>query len=76
MPRVCRSGAADELCQLNADLGELFAEAVLHLLNEAGRTPTEIDLIGSHGQTVWHMVQAGGQVTSTLQLTEAAIIAE
>ncbi|RPI95642.1 MAG: hypothetical protein EHM39_11625, partial [Chloroflexi bacterium] len=66
----------DELCQLNADLGELFASAAHQVIIEAGITPAQVDLIGSHGQTVWHMVQPDGHVSSTLQLTEAAILAE
>ncbi len=66
----------DDLCQLNADLGEQFADAVQHVLASAKRSPAEIDLIGSHGQTVWHRVQTDGQVSATLQITEAAIIAE
>jgi len=66
----------DELCQLNADLGEQFAQAALRVIAQAGLEPGDIDLIGSHGQTVWHMVEPGGRVTSTLQLTEASIIAE
>ena len=66
----------DELCQLNADLGEQFASAALAVLTSAGLTPNDIDLIGSHGQTVWHMVEPSGEATSTLQLAEASIIAE
>jgi anhydro-N-acetylmuramic acid kinase len=66
----------DELCQLNADLGEHFAGAVRAVIAGAGLAAADIDLIGSHGQTVWHMVDPSGHVTSTLQLTEAAIIAE
>ncbi|NPV65714.1 MAG: anhydro-N-acetylmuramic acid kinase [Anaerolineae bacterium] len=70
------SSRVDELCELNAALGELFAEAVLALLVENGLTPADVDLIGSHGQTVWHTVQPDGRATATLQITEASVIAE
>jgi len=66
----------DELCRLNFDLGELFAEAVLHVIAEARQFPNNIDLIGSHGQTVWHNIRSDGRVSATLQITEAAVIAE
>ena len=73
LPELSR---VDDICQLNAELGEHFAQAVQHVIADAGRSPADVDLIGSHGQTVWHMVQPDGRVTSTLQLTEAAVIAE
>jgi anhydro-N-acetylmuramic acid kinase len=73
LPELSR---VDDICQLNAELGEHFARAVQHVIADAGRSPADVDLIGSHGQTVWHMVQPDGRVTSTLQLTEAAVIAE
>lgn len=66
----------DTLCQFNFDMGELFAKAALEVIRAAGMQPEQIDLIGSHGQTVWHMVQPSGQVTATLQVTEPAILAE
>lgn len=73
---ACAGGSVDELCQINFDLGELFAAAALRVIEVGGMSPSQIDLIGSHGQTFWHQVTADGHVTATLQLTEAAIIAE
>lgn len=76
--RACRpdTGTVDELCRLNVALGEAFAEAVNQVIVKAGMSPSDVDLIGSHGQTVWHDVAADGHVTSTLQIGEPAVIAE
>ncbi|MFC1732056.1 anhydro-N-acetylmuramic acid kinase [candidate division KSB1 bacterium] len=67
-----------EISQLNFLLGELFADAVLSLLEKCGKRPDEIDLIGSHGQTLWHNPEKetlfGKQTTSTLQLGEPSVI--
>lgn len=73
-----RPGNADtvEVCMLNAALGEQFAAAALAVVASAGIQPDAIDLIGSHGQTVWHQVDEDGSVSSTLQLGEASTIAE
>lgn len=73
---IVEQGRVDELAQLHFDLGERFAEAALALIEAAGLTPADIDLIGSHGQNFWHNVTLQGKATATLQLTEAAIIAE
>jgi anhydro-N-acetylmuramic acid kinase len=64
------------LCRINAELGGYFAQAVLNFLYERGISPDTVDLIGSHGQTLWHQVEADGCVSATLQVGEAAIIAE
>jgi len=57
-------------------LGERFAEVAAGAIDSAGLAPTEVDLIGSHGQTVWHEVGQDGSVQSTLQIGEPAVIAE
>ena len=71
-----QGGRVDELCALNFELGELFAAAALRVIDEGGFTPADIDVIGSHGQTFWHAVDAAGHVSATLQLGEPAVIAE
>jgi anhydro-N-acetylmuramic acid kinase len=63
-----------ELCRANFTLGETFAQAVHSALAELGLPLATVDLIGSHGQTIWHDV-ADGRVTSTLQIGEPAVIA-
>ncbi|MEI7554418.1 anhydro-N-acetylmuramic acid kinase [Candidatus Chlorohelix sp.] len=63
-----------ELCMLNFALGEAFAEAVNNLLEKLGMKASEVDLIASHGQTVWHQVEPNRPL-STLQIAEPAVIA-
>jgi len=70
------SGSAREICELNFILGEAFAAAVLKVIMEAGLKPRDIDLVASPGQTIYHIPKAEGGVNSTLQIGEAAVIAE
>ena len=64
------------IARLNFLLGELFAEALV----QAGVALSSIDLIGSHGQTIFHQGEAveflGSKIASTMQIGEAAVIAE
>jgi anhydro-N-acetylmuramic acid kinase len=73
-------GRVDRICRLNFLLGELFAEAALAAIAEAGLTPAEVDLIGSHGQTIHHLPVpyevCGRLVTGTLQIGEPAVLAK
>ena len=66
----------NEIALLNCDLAEVFADCLLELLDRQGMTARQVDLIGSHGQTVWHNVTPAGQVNASLQVVEAAVIAE
>lgn len=69
-------GRAAELCRLHSALGEWFADAALAVCHAAGLAPDAVDLIGSHGQTVWHEPRADGVRAATLQLGCPATIAE
>ena len=74
----------DEICHLNFYLGHLFAEAALSLIQKSGVRATEIKLIGSHGQTIYHLPRPIGEpgkygqleIRSSLQIGEGAVIAE
>ncbi len=63
---AARDAKAPELSELHADLGRFFAKAARTVIGK-GR----VDVIGSHGQTVWHE-----PARHTLQLGEASTIAE
>lgn len=71
-----QTGTVDRLCRLNFALGESLSQAAQAVAQLAGLPLNAIDLIGSHGQTVWHDVAPDGRVTSTLQIGEAAVVAE
>jgi anhydro-N-acetylmuramic acid kinase len=64
------------IARLNFLLGEFFAEA----LQQTGVPLETIELIGSHGQTIFHEGQPvdflGRKIASTMQIGEAAVIAQ
>lgn len=74
------TGSVDKICRVNFLVGELFASAVLRVIESAGLDKKDIDLISSHGQTIYHIPprKVNGQTEpgSTLQIGEPSIIAE
>ncbi|MBN1210072.1 MAG: anhydro-N-acetylmuramic acid kinase [Myxococcaceae bacterium] len=74
--RVLGVHDARTLCELNFELGERFAEAAQAVIAHAGLSPGDVDVIGSHGQTVAHLPSSLSSTPSTLQLGESSVIAE
>ena len=72
------TGTVDLLSELNFVLGELLAEAARKIVEQAGLQMGDVDLIGSHGQTVYHDPRggAGWRTASTLQIGEPCVLAE
>jgi anhydro-N-acetylmuramic acid kinase len=68
-----------EISQLNFLLGEVFADAALTACKKFRVPPAQIDVIGSHGQTVFHQGTPapfnGRSVASTLQIGDPSVIA-
>src|SRR5262249_59730238 len=60
---------------VNVMVGEAFAAACLATLDEAGFAREEIDVIGSHGQTVYHHSGVAGALRATLQVGDGDVIA-
>ena len=64
-----------ELARLNWRLGIAYAEAVRAAIE---KHPVELDLIGCHGQTIYHQAKptpyAGKQIACTWQIGEPALI--
>jgi anhydro-N-acetylmuramic acid kinase len=67
------------LSQLNFRMGAVFADTVLAACKKFRVASSKIDLIGSHGQTIFHQGNAapflGRATASTLQIGEGAVIA-
>ncbi|GAC1634578.1 MAG: anhydro-N-acetylmuramic acid kinase AnmK [Candidatus Acidiferrum sp.] len=68
-----------ELSQLHFRLGHIYADAALAACKKFRISPSKIDLIGNHGQTIFHqgtpVSYLGAKTASTLQIGEGAIIA-
>lgn len=61
----------EQICRLDTELGQLFGQVAANAIASIG----PVDLVTSHGQTVFHWVD-GGSALGTLQLGAPAWIAE
>lgn len=73
------NGTVDEICQMNFVIGECFAEAVHNICRASKLQLQQVDLIGSHGQTIHHLPDGkiifDKKIRATLQLGEPSVIA-
>jgi len=80
--RLCspESARLDDICHYNFVLGEVFSDAIIKLCHKSGITLSSIDLVGSHGQTIYHNPRgkrySRTTMRSTLQIGEPSIIAQ
>ena len=72
-----RPTSVDEVCRLDALIGQAFAAVAVDVVDavRALAGAPEVDLVCSHGQTVFHWVEQG-RALGTLQLGQPAWIAE
>lgn len=78
--RCSEGGSVEDVCLLNYVVGISFARAIMRTLDESGIKKSEVDLVGSHGQTVYHMpeyLKVGDiETRCSLQVGSPAVIAE
>lgn len=77
--QIGTSDVAD-IARLNFLIAQLYADAVSELCLQAGIRPADVDLIGSHGQTIHHLPDVaemyGKKVRATLQIGDPSVLAK
>jgi anhydro-N-acetylmuramic acid kinase len=72
--------AVNDLTRLNVRLASFYAGVVGAALDEAGLDRGDLDLVGSHGQTIRHLPEpsacAGEEVRATLQIGDPSTLAQ
>lgn len=73
-------GGSVEFCRMNRFLGELYLDACIEVCRQVGVNADDVDLVGCHGQTLFHEPMPtwylGREITSTLQIGDPSIICE
>ncbi|MBU0559373.1 MAG: anhydro-N-acetylmuramic acid kinase [Bacteroidetes bacterium] len=74
------SSRIEDISQLNFLLANVYAESVKNLLANLNFSADQIDLIGSHGQTIYHHPKKknlfGFETASTLQIGDPSVLAK
>ncbi|USZ78429.1 anhydro-N-acetylmuramic acid kinase (plasmid) [Halorussus vallis] len=75
------AGTVTDACELNVALGAVFAAAAGEAADAAGIGLEDVDVIGSHGQTIRHVPEpkslpCGDELRSTLQIGDGSVITE
>lgn len=77
---ITNSGNVTDICKLNFLIAHLYVDAVKKLCNKSKFKLSDVDLIGSHGQTIHHLPQKknyyGYTFGSTLQIGDPSVIAK
>ena len=77
LENVISNGSTRQISELNFLVGEAFAKAALAVIKEARLSTSDIDLIGSHGQTIYHNPPSSKKgIPATTQIGELDVIAE
>lgn len=77
-----RSGSSDvaDIARLNFLVAQLYADAVKDLCESCGVRRAQVDMIGSHGQTIHHLPEEEGmfgkKVRATLQIGDPSVLAK
>lgn len=73
-------GNVTEICKLNFLIARVYNNAIKSLCRKINFTLNQIDLIGSHGQTIHHLPQKekmfGYDASSTLQIGDPSVVAK
>jgi anhydro-N-acetylmuramic acid kinase len=69
-----------QVCGMNFRMAYVLADAVKKAVSEAGLSMNDIDLVSSHGQTIWHIPEDDPTdptlIRSTLQIGDISVIAK
>lgn len=68
---VNNKGDVADVCYYNSELGRIYGKCALDMMNRNNMTADDVDLICSHGQTLFHIPEK----SASLQVGDANIIA-